>query len=173
MPSTRGGAYEVPLGYGFSADRLPSFSRLQFARHMASGKWPSDKAKHDWVRFRYGRDAGAFREFGISNPFSQLPSSMSLLLQSLISALFETQEITYSGCSDDSMRQNSDQNRERLLHDYAAQLYSNEHTDQYWRYVYEVLDYSEFGNDGEMWGYLNKRTASYSLIQANFFLPSH
>lgn len=98
---------------------------------------------------------------------------MSLLLQSLISALFETQEITYSGCSDDSMRQNSDQNRERLLHDYAAQLYSNGHTDQYWRYVYEVLDYSEFGNDGEMWGYLNKRTASYSLIQANFFLPSH
>ena len=64
-----GDLYEGLLGYGFFADRLPPiFSSLQFARHMASGKGPSDKAKHDWVKFRYKRDVGTFREFGIPHP---------------------------------------------------------------------------------------------------------
>lgn len=64
-----GSLYEGLLGYGFFADRLPPiFTSLQFARHMASGKGPSDKVKHDWVRFRYKRNVGTFREFGIPHP---------------------------------------------------------------------------------------------------------
>lgn len=59
------------LGYGLFGDKLPPiFTSEAFCTYIRSLPNPGSKGSRDWIRYRYIRNVGSFREFGIPDPFA-------------------------------------------------------------------------------------------------------